>query len=100
VGSFFQNAIVSASFARTLPPECPRWPVSTTAAPLEVADRVILASYDGYVPPPVSAQPDVKVSAAWLIEHSGLRKGSTSALACRPLHEARPRPDESRVGDG
>ena len=75
-GSFFQNAIVSASFARTLPPECPRWPVSTTAAPLEVADRVIpLASYDGYVPPPVSAQPDVKVSAAWLIEHSGLRKG-------------------------
>ena len=34
-----------------------------------------LASYDGYVPPPVSAQPDVKVSAAWLIEHSGLRKG-------------------------
>ena len=75
-GSFFQNAIVSASFARTLPAECPRWPVSTTAAPLEVADRVIpLASYDGYVPPPVSAQPDVKVSAAWLIEHSGLRKG-------------------------
>ncbi|MFT4052819.1 MAG: UDP-N-acetylmuramate dehydrogenase, partial [Microbacterium sp.] len=33
-GSFFQNAIVSASFARTLPPECPRWPLRPTAAPV------------------------------------------------------------------
>jgi len=27
------------------------------------------------VPPPVTAQPDVKVSAAWLIEHAGVGKG-------------------------
>ncbi|GAA1637667.1 UDP-N-acetylmuramate dehydrogenase [Microbacterium flavum] len=74
-GSFFQNAIVSASFARTLPPECPRWPLPQHDAP-EPADLVIpLAAYDGFVPAPVSVQPDVKVSAAWLIEHAGLGKG-------------------------
>ncbi|GAA3643016.1 UDP-N-acetylmuramate dehydrogenase [Microbacterium awajiense] len=71
-GSFFQNAIVSAAFARTLPPECPRWPVSPDLDPVLV---IPLDSYDGYVPPAQSVQSDVKVSAAWLIEHSGLRKG-------------------------
>ncbi len=34
-----------------------------------------LAAFDGYVPPRVAVESDVKVSAAWLIEHSGLRKG-------------------------
>ncbi len=34
-----------------------------------------LSSYEGLVPKPVSAQPDVKVSAAWLIEQAGVRKG-------------------------
>ena len=71
-GSFFQNAIVSASFARTLPPECPRWPMAVGIEPVTV---IPLAAFDGVVPPPVSVQPDVKVSAAWLIEHSGLGKG-------------------------
>lgn len=71
-GSFFQNAIVSASFARTLPPECPRWPVTPDLDPVLV---IPLAAYDGYVPAPVGQESDVKVSAAWLIEHSGLRKG-------------------------
>lgn len=71
-GSFFQNAIVSAAFARTLPPECPRWPVRPDVG----ADTVIpLASYDGYVPAPSASAPDLKISAAWLIEHAGLRKG-------------------------
>lgn len=75
-GSFFQNAIVSASFARTLPDECPRWPISTTAAPLAAPDRVIpLDDYSGLYPVPAPSLPDVKVSAAWLIEHAGLRKG-------------------------
>jgi len=71
-GSFFQNAIVSASFARTLPPECPRWPIEPDP------DRFLvipLDSFDGYVPPPAVHDPAVKVSAAWLIEHSGIRKG-------------------------
>ena len=71
-GSFFQNAIVSPSFARTLPPECPRWPV---APDIDAVVVIPLASYDGYVPPAETVESDVKVSAAWLIEHSGLRKG-------------------------
>ncbi len=47
-GSFFTNPIVSPQFAATLPIEAPRW-----------------------------EQPDgrVKISAAWLIEHSGIGKG-------------------------
>jgi UDP-N-acetylmuramate dehydrogenase len=71
-GSFFQNAVVSASFARTLPDECPRWPVAPDLDPVLV---IPLASFDGYVPAPVTHEPDVKVSAAWLIEHSGIKKG-------------------------
>ncbi|QKS14719.1 UDP-N-acetylmuramate dehydrogenase [Curtobacterium sp. Csp1] len=46
-GSFFTNPIVSAAFAETLPPEAPRWP----------------------------AGDDVKLSAAWLIEHAGVHRG-------------------------
>lgn len=71
-GSFFQNAVVSASFARTLPDECPRWPVAPDLDPVLV---IPLASWDGYVPAPAAAASDVKVSAAWLIEHAGIRKG-------------------------
>lgn len=71
-GSFFQNPIVSAAFARTLPSECPRWPVRPD---VEVDTVIPLASYDGYVPAPSAAAPDLKISAAWLIEHAGLRKG-------------------------
>jgi UDP-N-acetylmuramate dehydrogenase len=49
-GSFFTNPIVSASFARALPEDAPRWDVDE----------------DGT---------QVKLSAAWLIEHSGIKKG-------------------------
>ena len=72
VGSFFQNAIVSAAQAATLPAECPRWPV---APDLDAVTVIPLASYDGQVPPARTEVPDVKVSAAWLIEHAGIRKG-------------------------
>jgi UDP-N-acetylmuramate dehydrogenase len=71
-GSFFQNAIVSASFAASLPPECPRWPV---APDLDTVLVFPLSTFDGYVPAPVEQETSVKVSAAWLIEHAGLRKG-------------------------
>jgi len=71
-GSFFQNAIVSSAFARTLPPECPRWPV---APDMDSVTVIPLAEFTGIVPPPPTGSPDVKVSAAWLIEHSGLGKG-------------------------
>lgn len=48
-GSFFTNPIVPRSFAAELPPEAPRW---------EVEDEDYL-----------------KLSAAWLIEHSNIGKG-------------------------
>lgn len=46
-GSFFTNPIVSSAFAETLPTDAPRWP----------------------------AGDDVKLSAAWLIERSGVYRG-------------------------
>lgn len=79
-GSFFQNPIVSASFARTLPAECPRWPVTPDIDPVLV---IPLEAYDGVVPSATVKQSDVKVSAAWLIEHSGLRKGFRLARSSR-----------------
>ena len=47
-GSFFTNPIVSENFARSLPSEIPQWLVDDT---------------------------EVKLSAAWLIEHAGITKG-------------------------
>lgn len=53
-GSFFTNPIVSLEVAATLPEGAPRWPVD---------DKL------------------VKVSAAWLIENSGINKGYSSGGA-------------------
>ncbi len=72
VGSFFQNAIVPESVARALPPECPRWPV---APDLDAVTVIPLAAYEGLVPASKPVASDVKVSAAWLIEQAGIRKG-------------------------
>jgi UDP-N-acetylmuramate dehydrogenase len=49
-GSFFTNPIIDAAAAAKLPADAPRWP-----------------------------QPDgrIKTSAAWLIEHSGVKKGDS-----------------------
>ncbi|MEN2738224.1 UDP-N-acetylmuramate dehydrogenase [Microbacterium sp. X-17] len=71
-GSFFQNAIVSEQFARTLPDACPRWPLVPDADPVLV---IPLDAFDGYVPRAAARSTDVKVSSAWLIEQSGFRKG-------------------------
>ncbi|MGP3534598.1 UDP-N-acetylmuramate dehydrogenase [Microbacterium sp. RD1] len=71
-GSFFQNAIVSEAFARTLPAECPRW---SLAPEVDTVLVIPLAAFDGVVPPPSSAAAEVKVSSAWLIEHAGIGKG-------------------------
>ncbi|TFD36446.1 UDP-N-acetylmuramate dehydrogenase [Cryobacterium sp. TMT1-19] len=72
-GSFFTNPIVSLAFSRTLPDAVPRWPLGEQ----ELPDRVIpLDEYAGVGPiPGERSVPLVKLSAAWLIEHSGISRG-------------------------
>ena len=85
-GSFFTNPIVTEHFARTLPADAPRWPVEH-----DVADRVVelvgdhrdaYAVEDAVIElhrtrleREAAGGPDVKLSAAWLIEHAGVRRG-------------------------
>jgi len=71
-GSFFTNPIVTESFARSLPEAAPRWPLER-----EPADRVIpLEHYAGVGPVPGAPGVRlVKLSAAWLIENSGITRG-------------------------
>ncbi len=66
VGSFFTNPIVSENFARGLPAEAPRWLID-----------------------PDAPESDVKLSAAWLIENGGVRRGFSlpgSAAAISSKH--------------
>jgi len=72
VGSFFQNAIVSAAFAATLPADCPRWPLGPDRDEVVI---IPLDRYQGIVPVQAGETPDFKLSSAWLIEHAGVRKG-------------------------
>ena len=71
-GSFFTNPIVTEAFARSLPASAPQWPMTT-----ELPDRVIpIEEYRGVGPIP-GEEPArlVKLSAAWLIEQSGVSRG-------------------------
>ncbi|WP_375389402.1 UDP-N-acetylmuramate dehydrogenase [uncultured Amnibacterium sp.] len=70
VGSFFTNPIVSERFARTLPREAPRWPTSAD-------EPDVVVPLGAAVPPRPSrhGEPQVKLSAAWLIEHAGVQRG-------------------------
>lgn len=73
-GSFFTNPIVSESFAKTLPADAPRYPLEpeqelALVIPLEDAEHL-----EEYLPRQ-QADRRVKLSAAWLIEHAGIRKG-------------------------
>lgn len=76
-GSFFTNPIVSESFARSLPADAPRWPID------EGSDATVvipLGEWDGSLPAPSPAPSfehgaRVKLSAAWLIERAGIRRG-------------------------
>ncbi|KQQ92916.1 UDP-N-acetylenolpyruvoylglucosamine reductase [Leifsonia sp. Leaf325] len=82
-GSFFTNPIVRESFARTLPADAPRWPMAADEPDVvEPLDRPSLdpweAAQQALAAPVRSAEPSprfVKLSAAWLIEHSGIRRG-------------------------
>ncbi len=69
-GSFFTNPIVSARFASSLPADAPRWSV----APQPVA-AVLPLDAAPEVPSLARPVPQVKLSAAWLIEHSGIERG-------------------------
>ncbi|CAB4907399.1 MAG: UDP-N-acetylmuramate dehydrogenase [Actinobacteria bacterium] len=68
VGSFFVNPIVSERFARSLPPDAPQFPVGEDEPPRYLAPGE-------EVPPLSTRQRGVKLSAAWLIENAGVRKG-------------------------
>jgi UDP-N-acetylmuramate dehydrogenase len=74
-GSFFTNPIVSEQFARTLPDAAPRFSLdSTEPEPVTMS----LEELQRGVPLPVPtrpAAPMVKLSAAWLIEQSGITRG-------------------------
>ncbi len=70
VGSFFTNPIVSDELSRRLPLDAPRFPLEGERAPVVVplgADHDF-AGFDGNAP-------DVKLSAAWLIERAGVPRG-------------------------
>jgi UDP-N-acetylmuramate dehydrogenase len=69
-GSFFTNPIVPENFARSLPADAPRWPLHEPAQ-----DVVVPLGADPALPPPAPADPKVKLSAAWLIEQSGIGRG-------------------------
>jgi UDP-N-acetylmuramate dehydrogenase len=68
-GSFFTNPIVSENFARGLPADAPRWPT----APDEADVAVPLG--EAPMAPHISGEYRVKLSAAWLIEKSGIGRG-------------------------
>merc|ERR1712034_257281 len=87
-GSFFTNPIVSEAFARTLPGEAPRW-----AQQPEAPTRAVPLGAEPAPPPPV-VEGTVKLSAAWLIEHSGIGRGVEEAHA--RAHERERRHDRAR----
>lgn len=70
-GSFFTNPIVSEGFARALPADAPRYPTEPEAAPQVLPLGSAITVPEG----PSSGEYLVKLSAAWLIEHSGIRRG-------------------------
>lgn len=74
-GSFFTNPIVAERFARTLPEDAPRFPVGAPdEGPAVTSFEELHAGVELRVPA-VVARRQVKLSAAWLIEHAGVPKG-------------------------
>lgn len=74
-GSFFTNPIVSARLAAQLPSTAPRWPVDPDEPAIAIP-LTELAAYAHVIAEPLPERDRrVKLSAAWLIEHSGIGKG-------------------------
>lgn len=67
-GSFFTNPIVTEQFARSLPAEAPRWP-------MEPEEEARVLPLGAEIPEVVHGEYLVKLSAAWLIERSGVSRG-------------------------
>ncbi|MCI2957402.1 UDP-N-acetylmuramate dehydrogenase [Agromyces atrinae] len=86
-GSFFTNPVVTERVARTLPASAPRWylapevadeivPLGSVAAESPLDAFLAFQSSDEPAPQPVAPGEElVKLSAAWLIEQSGIRRG-------------------------
>lgn len=87
-GSFFTNPIVSERFARGLPADAPRYPVAGQEPAPAVTTLEELADGHPLRLPAPAPERQVKLSAAWLIEHAGIPKGyrlpgSGAALSSR-----------------
>lgn len=70
VGSFFINPVVTDAVSRTLPIDAPRFPLDPEPSPI-----VVPLGTEPEFPDFGAAPSDVKLSAAWLIEHAGIPKG-------------------------
>lgn len=74
-GSFFTNPIVTEKLARTLPADAPRFVLDAEEPQPVVVSFEDLARGVVPAPPALGAPRRVKLSAAWLIEQAGVRKG-------------------------
>lgn len=74
-GSFFTNPIVTEHFARTLPMEAPRFPVPGAEPAPAVTSLEELAAGAPLRIPDAAPERMIKLSAAWLIENSGITRG-------------------------
>ncbi|MGO1539688.1 MAG: UDP-N-acetylmuramate dehydrogenase [Leucobacter sp.] len=74
-GSFFTNPIVPERAARLLPDNAPRFPVpGVDPEPAVTSLEEIAAGAPLRLPDPTPER-EMKLSAAWLIEHSGIKRG-------------------------
>lgn len=72
-GSFFTNPIVSEHVARSLPGDAPWWPVDP---PADDDTEYVFPLGEVVNPPrPAPVERLAKLSAAWLIERAGVRRG-------------------------
>lgn len=73
-GSFFMNPVVSESFARSLPKEAPKYPIDE-----DNSGDLVFALSQSYMVDDLEhlrkPEGQVKLSAAWLIEATGIKKG-------------------------